>query len=503
MVARIKTVAFLGVEATDVDIQVRISSGLPAFQIVGLADKAIAESRDRIRNAIESLGLAMPSSRITVNLSPADLIKEGSHYDLPIALGVLVAMGIIPPEATAELYAVGELNLDGRVASCYGVLVAAIYANAQKMHFLCPSEQGGEAAWAGEDLRLSPINHLKEAILLLKGELTIKRPKAIIAQTEEKFTDLADIKGQETAKRALEVAAAGGLNMLMIGPAGSGKSMLASRLTGLLPPMLPQEALETSMVHSLAGEGNRTGILHTRPFREPHHSASIAALTGGGIRAKPGEISLAHNGVLFLDELPEFQGRVLDSLRQPLETGKITVARANAHITWPACFQLIAAMNPCRCGELNEPSKACSRAPKCALDYQARLSGPLLDRFDIIIQVPAVDASALLLPAPKEGTKEVKERVLAARRIQWKRYHQHGYFTNAKASVKNIEHDVLLRPNMAQLLKDILSKQKLSARGFHRILKTAQTIADLEASSEISEHHLAEAVILRGGLIMG
>lgn len=501
MVARIKTVAFVGVEAIDIDIQVRLSSGLPSFQIVGLADKAVGESRDRIRNAIKSLGLSMPSKRITVNLSPADLLKEGSHYDLPIALGILAAMEIIPYEVITQIYAVGELNLDGKIAPCYGALVAAIHAHGQSAHFICPIQQGSEAAWAGDDLRLSAVAHLKDVIALLKGELTLERPKAQAIEDTQNIPDLADIKGQESAKRALEVAAAGNLNMLMIGPAGSGKSMLASRIIGLLPPMLPTEALETTMVHSLAGETSQSGILRNRPFREPHHSASIPALTGGGMRAKPGEISLAHNGILFLDELPEFQGRVLDSLRQPLETGKITVARANAHISWPARFQLIAAMNPCRCGHLNDPNQACSRAPKCATDYQSRLSGPLLDRFDIIIQVPAVDATALLLPPPKEGTKEVRERVLAARRIQWRRYHKQGYYTNADASTQDIEAYISSDNNIAKLLSEVIQKQKLTARGFHRILKTARTIADLEASEHIRNHHISEAVSLRSGLI--
>lgn len=501
MVARIKTTAFIGMEAVDIDIQVRISSGLPSFQIVGLADKAVAESRDRIRNAIESLGLSMPAKRITVNLSPADLQKEGSHYDLPIALAILAAMEIIPFETILGCYAMGELNLDGKIAPCQGVLVAAIHAYKQKAHFICPHSQGSEAIWAGEDLRISALCDLKEAMQLLKGELTLTPPLISPPAAEHKNSpDLADIKGQESAKRALEVAAAGGLNLLMIGPAGSGKSMLAARIAGLLPPLLIEEALETTMIYSLAGEVIEGGMIKHRPFRDPHHSASIAALTGGGSKARPGEISLAHNGILFLDELPEFQGHVLDSLRQPLETGKITVARAMAHISWPAKFQFIAAMNPCRCGHLGDPSRACRRAPHCGQDYQNRLSGPLLDRFDIIVQVPAVSAADLLLPRPKEGSAEVRERVLAARRIQWKRYKPKGYYVNARAGNEEIETWLKGREKSLKL-GEIIQKQQLSARGFHRIIKTARTIADLEASPHIEVQHISEAVFLRSGLV--
>ncbi len=500
MVARIKTVAFVGMEAIDVDIQVRLSSGLPHFQIVGLADKAVAESRDRIRNAIESLGLSMPAKRITVNLSPADLQKEGSHYDLPIALGILAAMEAIPLETIADCYSMGELNLDGKIASCQGILVAAIHAFRQKALFICPQSQGGEAIWAGENLRILAPDNLNTAVLALKGEVALPLPQ--LQKNEENNTnipDLADIKGQEAAKRALEIAAAGGLNMLMIGPAGSGKSMLAARIGGLLPPLLPEESLETTMIYSLAGEVVENGMIKQRPFRDPHHSASIAALTGGGSKARPGEISLAHNGILFLDELPEFQSNVLDSLRQPLETGKITVARAMAHISWPAKFQFIAAMNPCRCGHLGDASRACSRVPKCGQDYQNRLSGPLLDRFDIIIQVPAVSAADLLLPRPLEGTKEVKERVLQARRIQWRRYKTQNYHVNAHAGGSDIEAWLDNRQKSLKL-DEIIQKQQLSARGFHRIIKTARTIADLENSPHLEAHHIAEAVTLRSGL---
>ncbi len=502
MVARIKTIAFNGINALDVDIQVRLSQGLPNFQIVGLADKAVGESRDRIRNAIESLGFAMPAQRITVNLSPADLVKEGSHYDLPIALAVLLAMEVLPAEALHGIYALGELNLDGKIAAVAGILVAAIHALQNNARFICPESQSTEAIWAGEDLQFIAAKNLGELIAYLSGNATFQRPAIKLQELQPDFSlDLADIRGQESAKRALEVAAAGGLNLLMIGPAGSGKSMLASRLPPLLPPMLPREALETTMIHSLAGELIEDGIIKQRPFRDPHHSASIAALTGGGPKASPGEISLAHNGVLFLDELPEFQSRVLDSLRQPLETGSISIARAAAHINWPARFQLIAAMNPCRCGHLQDPSRSCTRAPKCGEDYQKRLSGPLLDRFDVIIDVPAVAIKDLFLPKAKEGSMQVRERTLAARRIQWKRYKNEKYYTNGSASAKMIEIHAMPPKEILNKFQSIMETKGLSARGMHRILKVARTIADLEASATVQEHHLSEALQLRSALM--
>lgn len=498
MVARIKTIAFNGMQAIDVDVQVRISAGLPSFQIVGLADKAVGESKDRIRNAIESLGISLPARRITVNLSPADLQKEGSHYDLPIALAILMEMEVLPPESLANTYALGELSLDGKLASVAGILVAALHAFEHDALLLCPLQQSCEAMWAGEKLRFQAAETLGEFIRLLKGHATFSPPPLEAKEEQQVFhADLLDVKGQETAKRALEIAAAGGLNLLFIGPAGSGKSMLASRLTELLPPLLPEESIETTMIYSLAGEKVENGLIRKRPYRAPHHSASMAALTGGGPKAMPGEISLAHHGVLFLDELPEFQGRVLDSLRQPLETGEITVSRASAHITWPAKFQLIAAMNPCRCSHLYDPSRACPRAPACGEDYQRRISGPLMDRFDIIIQVPAVSASDLLLPAPKEGSFEVKERVLAARRIQWRRYKGEGFYTNRDAKASLLEKIAMPYEQNPEKLKHIIKEKQLSARGFHRLLKVARTIADLEASENVKDYHLSEAIQLR------
>src|SRR6266403_973463 len=421
MFARVRTVAFHGVEVIEVETQVTIASGLPAFTVVGLPDKAVAESRERVRAALGALGLALPARRITVNLAPADVVKEGSHFDLPIALALLAAMDVLPVDELGLYTALGELSLDGSLTSVAGVLLAALAAASRGSGVICPVGCGGEAAWAGEieiiaaPTLLSIVNHFK-------GTQLLPPPEPPLAAARPAGPDLQDVKGQESAKRALEIAAAGGHNLLMVGPPGSGKSMLAARLPGILPPLEPAEALELGMIRSVAG-GLRGGELsRERPFRDPHHSASLAALVGGGPRARPGEISLAHQGVLFLDELPEFNRAALEALRQPLETGRVSVARANSHVTFPARVQLVAAMNPCRCGHLAEPGRACGRAPRCAQEYQARISGPLLDRIDLHIDVPSVSAADLALPPPAESSAEIAGRVAAARARQSARY---------------------------------------------------------------------------------
>jgi magnesium chelatase family protein len=433
MVAHVATVAFLGLEARAVEVQVQISSGVPAFVVVGLPDKAIAESRERVRAALTAIGLALPPRRITVNLSPADLPKEGSHYDLPIALGLLGAMGMIDAETLASYLVVGELGLDGRVAPSPGVLLAALHASERGLGLICPAAQGSEAAWAGT-IEVLAAPDLLQLLNHFRGGAPLAPPRPGVADAPGGGPDLAEVKGQETAKRALEIAAAGGHNLNMIGPPGAGKSLLAACLPGILPDLTPAEALEVSMVASVAGELQEGRLIRARPFRSPHHSASMAALVGGGLRVRPGEVSLAHLGVLFLDELPEFQRTVLDSLRQPLETGKISVARANAHVTFPSRIQLVAAMNPCKCGHLGDASLACSRAPRCAADYQAKVSGPLLDRIDLHVEVQPVSAADLVLPPPAEGSAEVAARVKAARRVQTERYAGHGVRTNARGA---------------------------------------------------------------------
>ena len=405
MYGTIATVAFVGVEARTVEVQVRLSPGKPALTIVGLPDKAVAESRERVRNALHAIGLGLPFRHVTVNLAPADLPKEGSHFDLAIALAMLIAMGALSPDAGERFAAVGELALDGSIRATPGALPAAIGANAIGRGLICAAECGPEAAWAGEDLDVLAAPHLLSLINHFRGTQTLARPKPSIGERVSGLPDLSDVRGQESAKRALEVAAAGGHNLLMIGPPGAGKSMLAQRLPSILPLLSPEEMLDVSMVHSLAGELMGGKLCTERPFRAPHHSASMASLVGGGTRPRPGEVSLAHLGVLFLDELPEFQGGVLDALRQPLESGEVIIARANHRIQYPARLQLVAAMNPCRCG--GRPGETCRRGSKCAEDYQSRISGPLLDRIDLQIEIPALSASDLVLPPPRRGQRRV------------------------------------------------------------------------------------------------
>ena len=395
----------------------------PTTTIVGLPDKAVSEARERVRSALIASGLALPARRITVNLAPADLPKEGSHYDLSIALGLMAAIGAIPSDALNGFTVLGELGLDGSIAAVAGVLPAAIGANSRDEGLICPAPCGSEAAWASPDVEIIAAHSLIQIANHFKGTQVLSRPQPKVHERAEALLDLRDIKGQESAKRALEIAAAGGHHLLMIGSPGAGKSMMAARLPSILPPLSPSELLEVSMIASVAGEIRDGALTARRPFRSPHHSASMAALTGGGTRAKPGEISLAHQGVLFLDELPEFDPRVLDSLRQPLENGEVAVSRANHRVTYPARFMLVAAMNPCRCGHAYEPGYSCKRAPvdRCTADYQMRISGPLMDRIDLRIEVPAVTAADLILPPPSKARPN-RRRVAAARDIQLARF---------------------------------------------------------------------------------
>jgi magnesium chelatase family protein len=500
MVARVSTVAFQGIDVLDVDVQVQMTSGLPTFQIVGLPDKAVAESRERVRAALSAMGLALPPKRIIVNLSPADVLKEGSHFDLPIALGLLAAMDVLPVDEIIEFTALGELALDGLLSPVLGVLPAAIHSNSKNRGLICPNQQGGEAAWAGDIRILAPIN-LLALINHFKGTQILPVPSPSIRASSPKYPDLADIKGQESAKRALEIAAAGGHNMLMVGPPGSGKSMLAQRLPGLLPMLDASETLEVSMIRSLSGGLGETGPTPHRPFRDPHHSASMPSLVGGGMRAKPGEVSLAHLGVLFLDELPEFQRAALEALRQPMETGQTTVSRANAHVTYPARFQLVAAMNPCRCGYLDDPSQACTRAPRCASDYQTRISGPLFDRIDLHVDVPAVNPLDLSQPPLSEPSTTVAKRVADAREIQRYRYRDGGedrpIRTNAEADGALLEKVATPDEKGRLLLLEASDRMRLSARGYHRVLRVARTLADLEGIDSITRIHIAEALAFR------
>jgi magnesium chelatase family protein len=490
MSASITTVAFAGLEARRVDVQVQLAGGVHGIVIVGLGDKAVSESRERVRAAFASLGLAVPAGRVIVNLAPADLPKEGSHYDVPIALALMAAVGAIPKDALDGVLAFGELGLDGSLAPTPGVLPAAMATHGMGLAFLCPAASGPEAAWAGGEVVAAPslialVNHFR-------GGTVLKPPERGELISSASAPDLRDVKGQEQAKRALEIAAAGGHNILFVGPPGSGKSMLAQRLPGILPPLSSEELLEVSMVQSVAGLVERGQLTRTRPFRAPHHSASMAALVGGGLRARPGEISLAHHGVLFLDELPEFAPQVLDALRQPLENGQVAIARANHHVTYPARIVLAAAMNPCRCGG-GSGIGACRRGARCAVDYQARLSGPLLDRIDIQLDVPPVTATDLSLPAPREGSAEAAARVAEARAAQ----HARGFGVNAHLDAGALETAAAPDAAGAALLAKAAETMALSARAYHRALKVARTIADLEGSAGIKRLHVAEALSLR------
>ena len=497
MVTRAYTVAFEGIEAKQVEVQCAVTPGIPAFSLVGLPDKAVSEARDRVRTALSSMAIALPSKRITINLSPADMPKEGSHFDLPIALALLAALEIIPADAVEGTCSLGELSLDGALIPVIGALPAAMAAAEEDRTLLCPKGSGAEAAWVGA-ARVIGAATLADVVRHYTGQspLVPAEPGEVVADASGR--DLRDVKGQERAKRALEIAAAGRHHLMMVGTPGSGKSMLAARLPGILPPLTPPEALETSMIHSLAGLLDEGGINRTRPFREPHHTASMAAIVGGGRRAGPGEISLAHNGVLFMDEFPEFPRAVLETLRQPIETGEVIVARANAHVKYPCRFMLVAAANPCKCGYLSDPARACARVPQCGEDYMGRISGPLMDRFDLRIEVPPVAFTDLDLPPSGDTSAQVAERVKAARAVQQARFARWpGMRLNADAEGEALEEIATPDAEGRALISSVAERFGLSARGYHRILRVARTIADLEGSDTVRRPHMAEAVSYR------
>lgn len=496
MIARAFSVCFEGIEPKLVEIECAISPGLPAFSIIGLPDKAVSEARDRIRTALGALSIALPSRRITVNLSPADMPKEGSHLDLPIALALLAALNIISHEDSEGALAIGELSLDGRLQPVTGALPAALKAAELGKDLFCPETSGAEAAWV-DATRVFATKSLLAIIQHLTGQAP--REPAIARQISPKSSvlDMAEVRGQERAKRALEIATAGRHHVFMVGPPGSGKSMMAARMASILPPLSAMEALETSMIQSVAGLLESDGIQSTRPFREPHHTASMAAIVGGGKGAKPGEISLAHNGILFLDELPEFPRHVLETLRQPLETGEIMISRANAHVKYPCKFSLIAAANPCKCGFMTDPDQACGRAPNCGADYLGRISGPLMDRFDLRIEAPAVRFQDLALPADGERSQSIAKRVLTARQLQETRFRQTNIATNSDLKGDAMDQLCVLSEDAKTYLQAAAEKLNLTARGYHRVMRVARTIADLEQLEGVERHHVGEAISFR------
>ena len=498
MVAKVKTFTFIGTEVIDVEVEVKLSAGIVAFNIVGLPDKAVNEAKERIRASINSMGLSFPAKRLTINLSPADLAKEGSYLDLPMALGLLIEMNIIKQEFIDKYIVVGELSLDGGIKPVNGVLPAAIGASSRKLGIICPKSCAREAVWADENINVVATDNILTLVNYLNGRCELEKPTLNKKISNKHYPDLLDIYGQRQAKRALEIAAAGGHNLLMIGPPGAGKSMLAQRIVGILPDLTSKEILEINIINSIAGKIVNGELIAERPFLDPHYSCSVPSMVGGGSRPKPGQISLANNGVLFMDELPEFPRQVLDALRQPLETGKISIARAAQDVTYPAKFQLIGAMNPCKCGHYKDEGKQCKRAPLCAEEYQNKISGPIIDRFDMFVDVPKVNIfSDKVLAKKPESSSVVKERVEKARLIQAERYKKSENKINAYAANDDIKNYMQLDDDCLEIMRKAYNMYDFSMRSYNKIIKVARTIADLNSSEKILSEHVAEALMFK------